>query len=66
MKKYGVACADSETFTNKEEALAYVRQKGAPIVIKADGLAAGKGVVVAKSLEEAENAVIDLMNGHVV
>lgn len=65
MKKYGVACADSETFTNKEEALAYVRQKGAPIVIKADGLAAGKGVVVAKSLEEAENAVIDLMNGQV-
>ena len=65
MKKYGVACADSETFTNKEEALAYVRQKGAPIVIKADGLAAGKGVVVAKSLEEAENAVTDLMNGQV-
>ena len=65
MKKYGVACADSETFTNKEEALAYVRQKGAPIVIKADGLAAGKGVVVAKSLEEAENTVINLMNGQV-
>ena len=48
MKKYGVACADSETFTDKEKALAYVREKGAPIVIKADGLAAGKGVVVAK------------------
>lgn len=60
MQKYGVACADSKTFTNKEEALAYVRQKGAPIVIKADGLAAGKGVVVAKTLAEAESAVEEL------
>lgn len=60
MKKYGVACADSETFTDKSSALAYIRQKGAPIVIKADGLAAGKGVVVAKTLEEAENAVEEL------
>ncbi|WP_407427668.1 phosphoribosylamine--glycine ligase [Treponema sp.] len=60
MQKYGVACADSQTFTDKQEALAYVRQKGAPIVIKADGLAAGKGVVVAKTLEEAENAVEEL------
>lgn len=65
MKKYGVACAASETFTNKEDALAYVRKQGAPIVIKADGLAAGKGVVVAKTLEEAEKAVQDLMNGQV-
>ncbi len=61
MNKYGVACADSATFTDKEQALAYVRSKGAPIVVKADGLAAGKGVVVAKTLEEAENAVVDLM-----
>ena len=60
MKKYGVACADSETFTDKEKALAYVREKGAPIVIKADGLAAGKGVVVAKTLEDAEKAVEEL------
>lgn len=65
MKKYGVACADSETFTDEESALEYVRQKGAPIVIKADGLAAGKGVVVAKTNEEAENAVRDLMGGQV-
>ncbi|MDF7674334.1 phosphoribosylamine--glycine ligase [Acetobacteraceae bacterium ESL0709] len=43
--------------TSKEEALAYVRQHGAPIVIKADGLAAGKGVVVAQSVEEAEEAI---------
>lgn len=66
MKKYGVACAASETFTEKEAALAYVREKGAPIVVKADGLAAGKGVVVAKSLEEAEKAVKDLMDGNAV
>ena len=61
MNKYGVACAESQTFTNKDAALAYVEEKGAPIVIKADGLAAGKGVVVAKTLEEAKNAVQDLM-----
>ena len=66
MKKYGVACADSETFTEKETALAYIRQKDAPIVVKADGLAAGKGVVVAKTLEEAEKAVEDLMSGSAV
>lgn len=63
MQKYGVACADSQTFTDKDSALAYIRKKGAPIVVKADGLAAGKGVVVAKTLEEAENAVEDLMAG---
>ncbi|MDY6396582.1 MAG: phosphoribosylamine--glycine ligase [Treponema sp.] len=66
MKKYGVACAASETFTQKDAALAYVRSKGAPIVVKADGLAAGKGVVVAKTLEEAEKAVEDLMDGSAV
>jgi len=65
MKKYGVACADSETFTDEDAALAYVRKMGAPIVIKADGLAAGKGVVVAKTLEDAEQAVKDLMGGQV-
>lgn len=61
MNKYGVACAESKTFTDKAEALAYVEEKGAPIVIKADGLAAGKGVVVAKTLDEAKQAVHDLM-----
>ena len=61
MNKYGVACAQSKTFTDKAAALAYVEQKGAPIVIKADGLAAGKGVVVAKTQEEAIQAVHDLM-----
>ena len=65
MKNHGVACAASETFTDKDSALAYVRKMGAPIVVKADGLAAGKGVVVAKTLEEAEKAVNDLMEGSV-
>lgn len=65
MHKYGVACAKSKTFTDENEALEYVRKEGAPIVVKADGLAAGKGVVVAKTLKEAEDAVHDLMNGEV-
>ena len=61
MKKYGVACAASETFENVEDAHAYVDKMGAPIVIKADGLAAGKGVVVASSLEMAHKAIDDFM-----
>jgi len=61
MKKYGVACAGSETFTEKDKAIEYVKSHGAPIVIKADGLAAGKGVVVAATVEEALNAVEDIM-----
>ena len=63
MNKYGVACAKSRTFTDEADALAYVSEQGAPIVIKADGLAAGKGVVVAKTDEEAARAVHDLMQG---
>ncbi|MBQ2480150.1 MAG: phosphoribosylamine--glycine ligase [Treponema sp.] len=66
MNKYGVACAKSRTFTDEKEALAYVEKEGAPIVIKADGLAAGKGVVVAKTLDDAKNAVVDLMENHSV
>ena len=66
MKEYGVACAASETFVKKEPAIEYVKKHGAPIVIKADGLAAGKGVVVAATVEEALAAVEDLMdNGKV-
>ena len=61
MKKYGVACAESKTFSDKEEAEAYIKQHGAPVVVKADGLAAGKGVVVAATVEEALSAVSDLM-----
>jgi len=51
-------------FTDVDEALAYVRKQGAPIVVKADGLAAGKGVIVAMTLEEAENAIRDMLAGN--
>ncbi len=61
MVKYQIPTAKYAAFTNYEEALAYVRSEGAPIVIKAEGLAAGKGVVVALSLEEAENALKSMM-----
>lgn len=61
MIKYQIPTAKYAAFTNYEEALDYVRSEGAPIVIKADGLAAGKGVVVAKSLEEAEDALKSMM-----
>ncbi|MBR5645121.1 MAG: phosphoribosylamine--glycine ligase [Treponema sp.] len=61
MKKYGVACPSSETFVNEEEAVAYIKKHGAPIVVKADGLAAGKGVVVAATVDEAVNAVKEMM-----
>jgi phosphoribosylamine--glycine ligase len=60
MKRHGIPTADYQTFSNALEAHAYIDAKGAPIVIKADGLAAGKGVVVAMSLEEAHSAV-DMM-----
>ncbi|NNU85014.1 phosphoribosylamine--glycine ligase [Geobacillus sp. BMUD] len=53
MKKYGIPTADHAAFTSYEEAKAYIEQKGAPIVIKADGLAAGKGVTIAQTVEEA-------------
>ncbi|WP_025948710.1 phosphoribosylamine--glycine ligase [Geobacillus thermocatenulatus] len=53
MKKYGIPTADHATFTSYEEAKAYIEQKGAPIVVKADGLAAGKGVTVAQTVEDA-------------
>eukprot|EP01018_Ginkgo_biloba_P030304 Gb_38440 [translate_table: standard] len=58
--KYGIPTAKYQTFTNALDAKNYIQQQGAPIVIKADGLAAGKGVVVAKTLEEAYDAV-DMM-----
>lgn len=61
MKKYGIPTAKYASFTNYGEALAYVRATGAPIVIKADGLAAGKGVVVAQTLSEAEEALKTMM-----
>ena len=64
MKKYNIPTAKYETFTDMDEALAYIRKEGAPIVVKADGLALGKGVVVASTVEEAENAVREMMQNH--
>ena len=57
MKRHGIPTADYDTFTDAQAAHDYVNAKGAPIVIKADGLAAGKGVVVAMSLAEAHEAI---------
>ncbi len=57
MKRHGIPTAEYETFTDPQAAHAYVKRLGAPIVIKADGLAAGKGVVVAMTLQEAHDAV---------
>jgi phosphoribosylamine--glycine ligase len=57
MKRHGIPTAEYETFTDAVAAHAYVDEKGAPIVIKADGLAAGKGVVVAMTLHEAHEAI---------
>lgn len=62
MKRHGIPTAEYETFTDPVAAHAYVQQKGAPIVVKADGLAAGKGVVVAMTVPEA-HAAIDAMLG---
>ena len=63
MRKYGIPTAKSETFTEMDKALAYLDTQEAPIVVKADGLALGKGVVVASTIEEAKNAVIEMMEG---
>ncbi|WP_114638932.1 phosphoribosylamine--glycine ligase [Polynucleobacter necessarius] len=60
MKRHGIPTADYQTFSSALEAHAYIDAKGAPIVIKADGLAAGKGVVVAMTLAEA-HAAVDMM-----
>ena len=59
-----IPTAEYQNFTEVEPALAYLREKGAPIVVKADGLAAGKGVIVAMTLQEAEDAVRDMLSGN--
>jgi phosphoribosylamine---glycine ligase len=61
MARHGIPTAEFETFTDATAAHAYIERKGAPIVVKADGLAAGKGVVVAMSLAEAHAAVDDML-----
>ncbi len=63
MEANDIPTANYATFTELEPALAYVRELGAPIVVKADGLAAGKGVIVAEELEDAEEAVQDCFSG---
>jgi len=64
LARHGIPTAFYSVFTEVEPALAYVRDKGAPIVVKADGLAAGKGVIVAMTLHEAEAAVSDMLSGN--
>lgn len=61
MNKYNIPTAAHETFTEADKAVAYIKEQGAPIVIKADGLAAGKGVIVAMTEEEAIEAVQDMI-----
>ncbi|NJC89151.1 MAG: phosphoribosylamine--glycine ligase [Desulfuromonas sp.] len=63
MKKYQVPTAFYEVFTEAEPALAFIARHGAPIVVKADGLAAGKGVIVARTVTEAQDAVRDMLSG---
>jgi len=61
MKRFGAPTADFKVFDNPDKAKGYLKKKGAPIVVKADGLAAGKGVIVAQSVEEAETAIDSIM-----
>ena len=62
MKRYNIPTADYQTFDNEEEAYDYIDLKGAPIVIKADGLALGKGVIIAQTVEEAKEAVKEMLS----
>ncbi|MGN8646711.1 phosphoribosylamine--glycine ligase [Gracilibacillus sp. HCP3S3_G5_1] len=64
MKQYNIPTAKYRTFTDVEKAIAYIQQEGAPIVIKADGLAAGKGVVVAMTEQQAIDAVEKMLVGN--
>ncbi len=64
LARHGIPTAHYAVHTDVDAALAYVRDKGAPIVIKADGLAAGKGVIVAMTLDEAEAAITDMLAGN--
>jgi len=61
MKKYGIPTASYEIFTDMDKALQYLETAPIPTVIKADGLALGKGVIIAQTLEEAKEAVVDMM-----
>ena len=63
LARHNIPTADYQNFSELEPAFAYIREQGAPIVIKADGLAAGKGVIVAMTLEDAEQAATDMLAG---
>jgi len=65
MQRYGIPCARDAVFSSFDEAQAYVRKQRPPLVIKADGLAAGKGAIVAQSTEEALKALSDIMEARV-
>ena len=64
LARHNIPTGAYANFTELEPALAYLRERGAPIVVKADGLAAGKGVIVAETLEQAEAAVTDMLSGN--
>lgn len=64
MIKHNIPTAKYQTFSNADEAIAYVKKEGSPIVIKADGLAAGKGVIVAMNEAEAVDAINDMLSGN--
>jgi len=65
MNRHGIPTAAFGQFTETSQAIAFIRAHGTPIVIKADGLAAGKGVIIAQTLHEAEAAVLDMLAGNV-
>ncbi len=64
LARHKIPTAEYQNFTEVEPALAYLHEKGVPIVIKADGLAAGKGVIVAMTMQEAEEAIKDMLSGN--
>jgi phosphoribosylamine--glycine ligase len=64
MARHGIPTAAYGNFTDIDEAVDFIREQGAPIVVKADGLAAGKGVIIAQTVEEAEVAVRDMLAGN--
>ncbi|GAB2197997.1 phosphoribosylamine--glycine ligase [Sessilibacter sp. MAH4] len=64
LARHQIPTAQYQTFTEVEPAIAYLKERGAPIVVKADGLAAGKGVIVALTLDEAIEAVEDMLSGN--
>ncbi|RIZ67663.1 MAG: phosphoribosylamine--glycine ligase, partial [Methylococcales bacterium] len=65
MIRHNIPTAHYQSFIDKEQAINYIREQGAPIVVKADGLAAGKGVIVAQTEQEAIDAVEDMLSGNV-